>query len=307
LGSKAMTAPHAVSIVIVTKDRWTELERAVRSALAQGVAEVIVVDDASTDRTPELVEREFPNVRLVRSAESRGYIVRRNEAAELSRAGVLVSIDDDAEFTSTDTVARLLRLFDHHRIGAATIPHIDLLQGSTVQQQRPSGRGVYVTHWFRGTAYAVRRDRFRELGGFRESFFHQGEEQDLCLRLLAAGSFVAMVDAPPVLHHASTSRDPLRAWTYGPRNDVLFAWHNVPMPALLTRLLEVSLYQLWLGLGVRRPLLFARSLANGYASAFRARSRRRPVSRRAYRVYRTLEKGGPILIDEVPEVGQSHG
>jgi GT2 family glycosyltransferase len=288
------------AVVIVTKDRLEDVERALNSAVAQtGVEEVIVVDDGSTDATAEFVAERFPSVGVLRHEEPRGYIVRRNEAGRSASADVLVSIDDDAEFTEPHTVARMLPLFEDARIGAVALPHIDLLQGKhVVHQQPPSPGGVYVTNCFRGTAYAVRRDLFLELDGFRESLFHQAEEQDLCLRLLAHGFLVGIADVPPILHHASTRRDPLRAWTYGPRNDILFAWHNVPMPFLLERLAKVTAYQLWLGLRVRRPLVFARSLLAGYGRALRG-SPRRPVSRGAYRLYRALEAGGPRKIDEV--------
>ncbi len=289
------------AVVIVTKDRREDLERAVRSAVVQaGVSEVLVVDDGSTDGTAEFVAERFPDVKLLRHAEPRGYIVRRNEAARAASADVLVSIDDDAEFAAPDTVARMLPLFDDARVGAVALPHVDLLQGQDiVQQQLPaSSDGVHVTACFRGTAYGVRRELFLQLGGFRESLFHQAEEQDLCLRLLAAGSLVAMADVPPIVHHASTRRDPLRAWTFGPRNDVLFAWHNVPMPFLLERLAKVTAFQLWLGFRERRPLVFARSLLAGYGRALSG-SPRRPVPRRAFRLYRALERGGPRKIDEV--------
>jgi GT2 family glycosyltransferase len=296
------------AVVIVTKDRREDLERALHSAVAQiGVDEVIVVDDGSTDGTDELVAERFPGVRVLRHEEPCGYIVRRNEGARLTTADVIVSIDDDAEFAEPDTVARMLPLFDDARIGAVALPHVDLLQGlDVVQQQPPSSDGVYVTNCFRGTAYAVRRELFLRLGGFRESLFHQAEEQDLCLRLLAAGSLVAMVDVPPIVHHNSTRRDPLRAWTYGPRNDILFAWHNVPMPFLVESLAKVTAYQLWLGLRVRRPLVFARSLLAGYGRALGG-SPRRPVPRGVFRLYRALERRAPQKIDDVAGSIKSHG
>jgi GT2 family glycosyltransferase len=156
----------------------------------------------------------------------------------------------------------------------------------------------YVTHCFRGTAYAVRRDLFRRLDGFRESLYHQSEEQDLCLRMLAAGALVLIARTPPILHHASPKRDPLRTWVYGPRNDILFAWHNVPMPYLLDRVLRLSLYQLWLGLRVRRPLVFARSVLAGYAHALKGRCRH-PVPRPVYRLYRELERHGAVRLEEI--------
>src|SRR5688572_25360247 len=82
--------PPAASIVIVTKNRKEDLRKAVDSALAQTAAvEVIVIDDGSTDATSDLLATDFPAVRCVRAATSRGYIVQRNRAAELATAPVV--------------------------------------------------------------------------------------------------------------------------------------------------------------------------------------------------------------------------
>jgi GT2 family glycosyltransferase len=290
----------AATIVIVTRNRRDDLERALRSAVAQaGPVEVIVMDDGSSDGSADLIAGGYPEVRVERRDESRGYIVRRNEAAGLARAQVIVSIDDDAEFSAPDTVVRLLPLFDDPRIGAVALPHVDLLQGEHVIQQAPDGSEAYVTNCFRGTSYAVRRDLFQKLGGFRESLFHQAEEQDLCLRMLATGALVAIGRTQPVRHYASPRRDQLRAWDYGPRNEILFAWHNVPMPYLLGRVLKVSAYELWLGLRVRRPLVFARSLLAGYLHALHGWHCRKPVPRSVYRLYSDLEVRGAVKLDEI--------
>src|SRR4051812_19167164 len=132
-----MTPP--ATIVITTRNRKEELARAVASALTQTVAcEVLVVDDGSTDGTADLVRREFPAVRVVRCDESAGYIVRRNQAASLARAPVVVSIDDDATFPSPRTVEQSLADFDHPRVGAVAVPFVNVWDGPAVLQAAPA-------------------------------------------------------------------------------------------------------------------------------------------------------------------------
>ncbi len=288
----------SASVVIVTKDRAEEALRAAESAVGQKPpVEVLVIDDGSADGTADAVRAAFPEVRVERFEESVGYIVRRNAAAEMIETPVLVSIDDDAEFASDDVVARTVSELDDPLVGAVAIPYVDVGVDPMVHQTAPPGGAAYVTHGFRGTAYAVRRELFARLGGFREHFFHQAEEQDFCLRMLAAGRVVRLGRAEPILHHVSPKRDVDRMWFYGCRNDILFAWHNVPYPYLPARVARVAVHSLWLGIGVRRPGLFARGILAGIRACSGAE--RRPVRRGDYRLYHDLRKRGAVPLDEV--------
>src|SRR4051812_26133143 len=105
------------TVVIVSKNRCADLRRAIASALGQDAdVELVVIDDGSTDGTADMVRSEFPVVKFVSEVESRGYIVQRNRAAELATAPIIVSIDDDAEFSATDVVRQAIADFTSERI-----------------------------------------------------------------------------------------------------------------------------------------------------------------------------------------------
>lgn len=295
------------TVVIVTKNRLPELRAAVRSALAQSAApEVLVVDDGSSDGTAEMIRRECAGVRLFSHASSRGYITRRNEAAAAAHGDVIVSIDDDAEFTSTMTIEQTLREFDHPRVAAVAIPYTEPSRGSHVWQRAPDNGGRCVTDTFIGTAHALRRGVFLALGGYREQLIHQGEERDFCIRLLNAGYVVRLGSADPICHYASPKRDWSRLDYYGRRNDLLFAWHHVPMPYLPVHMagtLMNAARSAWRA--GRLSHMAAGSLA-GLTDVLTHPRDRHPVPPAVYRLHRRLRTTGPValesLLPELPSI-----
>jgi glycosyltransferase involved in cell wall biosynthesis len=291
----------AATVCIVTRNRCEEVLRAAASAAEQaGDVEVLVIDDGSNDGSADAIAATLPQIRLIRHEHSSGYIVRRNEAADLASAPILVNLDDDAEFTSRDVVAQTVAAFDEARVGAVAIPLIDLPRGDQVRQHAPA-EGTFVTQQFMGTAGAVRLGAFRAVGRYPTVLRHQSEESDLCLRLLAAGYVVRLGRGDAVRHYGSPKRDVRRMWFYGCRNDIVFGWRNVPMPDLVGYWLKTALFQLWLGLGVREPLLFARGVAAGFAMVSSGLERR-PVSPRIYRLYRRLGEQSLPLPEVEPEL-----
>jgi GT2 family glycosyltransferase len=87
------------SIVIVNYNggrRFIENLRVLCECLPTGFAEVIVVDNASTDGSPDAVEREASWVRLVRTGENRGYSAGVNAGIAKASGEVVVVMNPDA-------------------------------------------------------------------------------------------------------------------------------------------------------------------------------------------------------------------
>jgi glycosyltransferase involved in cell wall biosynthesis len=288
------------TVVITTKDRKDELRTAVQSAVEQTAdPEVLVLDDGSTDGTAEMVREEFPEVRLHREEESAGLIVRRNQAARLADGEIIFSIDDDAEFSTPYVVEQTLKEFEDVRIGAVTIPYIDVKRSSEVRQQAPEDDDIYCTFAFRGTAHALRRDLFLELRGYRKHLIHQGEEMDYCIRMLDAGYVVKLGRSDIIKHYESPKRSFERMDFYGSRNDVLFGWHNVPSSILplYFSLSILNTFRTAIQIGRTRDLVMGR-LA-GFRDCIRYSDERQPVALSTYRLYRWLRREGPMKIDRV--------
>lgn len=289
-----------VTVVITTKNRKECLCDSVGSALSQTVnAEILVIDDGSTDGTYELIRRQFPQVRIIYSEKSLGYIVQRNRAATLCQTPILISIDDDAVFSTPHVIEQTLRGFESPRVGAVAIPHIHINSSPEVCCKAPDAEKMYALYTYVGTAHALRRDLFLKLGGYREVLIHQSEEEDLCIRMLNAG-YVTVAGCADSIHHLESPR---RSWArmdyFGARNKVLYAWHNVPFPHLPKHLVATTILTAIFSLKPTRFLTRIRGVADAYRVIMTGKSKRHPVAPKTYELSRQLKKRGPLPLDEI--------
>lgn len=290
----------SATVVITTKNRKDDLRNAVESALSQTARpEVLVIDDGSTDGTAEFIKKEFPEARVERTEQSSGYIRQRNRAAQLANHPILVSIDDDAIFSSPCVVEQTLHEFNHPRVGAVAIPFVDVNKSPEIHHRAPDAAGVYAGYAYIGTAHAVRRDLFLHLSGYRDVLFHQSEEEDYCIRLLNAGYVTRFGNADPVHHFESPRRSWKRMDYYGARNKVLYACHNVPMPYFAVHLAATSFFTSIYAQNPRRFVTRLRGVLGAYTCVCMGLIHRKPVKKSVYRLSRELKRRGAVCLNEI--------
>lgn len=283
------TTPPQATVVITTKNRREDVGVAIASALRQSVPiEVIVIDDGSTDDTSAHVRKEFPSVRLFTHSTSAGLIQRRNEGVAAATAPIVFSIDDDAEFSTEHVVAQTLADFDHPRIAAVAIPFSDVNKGPEIYQRATHPTEHEIIGSFIGTAHALRRDVFLALTGYRPRLIHQGEERDYCLRMLSHGYVVRRGRADIIKHYESPRRDLTRMTLFGRRNDILYGWCNVPLPALMVFWPANIVNSLGHAIGKRSVGCNLRGILNGFLAIPDFWHDRRPVSTETFWLYRRI-------------------
>ena len=147
--SRCDSALPLVSVVIPVHNGAMRLRRAVDSALEQrGVrVSVIVVNDHSTDRWPEVLPLNEPRVRVLHSA-ARGPAAARNTGIRAAEGEYLAFLDADDYWLPgfLDAVTRLLR--DYPRVGAASTSY--LIERGRVRKTVPSLRSETVNRIERG-------------------------------------------------------------------------------------------------------------------------------------------------------------
>jgi len=285
---------------MATRNRKDELRRAIDSCLAQSVpVEIIIRDDGSTDGTAQMVLRDYPTVNFDRSETPTGSIANRNKAVAAATAPIIISIDDDAAFISPRTVEQTIADFDNPRVGAVSIPYIDVLKSPDVQQRAPDTTGIWVHNYFRGCAAAWRRDIFNNVGGYQSALYHMAEEPELCLRLLGAGYVCRLGRADPVHHFESPNRDPRRILRQQTRNQVLMGFFNAPLFMLPFHLVGTSLNSLRYGARVGSLRDTASGTFQGLIDITRHFSKRKPIPTKAYFLYRKLLRPVPWKLEEI--------
>lgn len=238
-----MTA-HEVTTVVATRDRWTDLRR----SLGRHSGPVIVVDNGSSDGTPDLVEEHFPHVHVVRLPRNHG-AVARNVGVRLADTPYVAFADDDSWWDS-EALERAAELFCRSpRLGlvAARVEVGD--QGwtdpvSAQMAEAPLGQdpdlpGPTVLG-FLACASVVRRGAFLTVGGFDDVVFFAGEEERVAMDLHARGWGLAYVNDVVAHHHPSVQRGNTRRAVLDARNKVLTAVMRRPWRVVGRTVQEVA-------------------------------------------------------------------
>jgi GT2 family glycosyltransferase len=121
-----------LAVCIVNDNNLDLLRSCLRAVFRQteGMSrEVIVVDNASEDDSADLIEREFPDVHLLRGAVRQGYTPNMNRAIRASRGRFVALLNDDAE-PMGDALGRLAAFLEEHPAYGAAGPRLVNTDGS---------------------------------------------------------------------------------------------------------------------------------------------------------------------------------
>lgn len=240
-----MNPSSSVSVGIASRERPTALARTIMSLemLGDRVKEIIVVDDGSSDPVEPtlrgaLSDRSNDKLEIVRFDPARGLAAARTECAMRASGDLVLLIDDDIKWMSTDALDDAVRTIDADptifAVAFAQAGADGELLGPHAQPgslDEPS----YVTSYI-GFAHLVRRAVFQALGGYREALVIHGEERELCLRALDAGYHVVYLPHAHVAHLADPRGRDMRLYLHRTvHGGVLDSIYNDPLPLLLVR------------------------------------------------------------------------
>ena len=209
--------------------------------------EVIVVDNASTDGSRELLAREYPDVRVVALAENRGFAGACNEGIRASHGEFVALLNNDTEVDphwaqavvdafarhpEAGLVASKMLLFDRRDTfhTAGDTYRLDGIPGNRGVWQKDEGQFDAEERVFSacGGSAAYRRSMLDQIGLLDEDFFFSCEDLDLAWRAQLAGWKCVYTPAAVVYHKLkSTGGGPIASYHDG-RNFIWLIAKNYP-------------------------------------------------------------------------------
>ncbi|MBJ7354157.1 MAG: glycosyltransferase family 2 protein [Thermoleophilaceae bacterium] len=240
------------SVVIVNWNAADVLPACIESIRSQDLAEppqIVLLDNASTDGSVEVLRELLNEDELIESPENLGFGRGNNVAAKRARGEFLLFLNPDTELVGSDCLSTLLASASEEEIGLVG-PMLLNVDGSiqksvgafpSIRYGSIQGTGVdrlfsdeVCAHlsplrwsqswsrdvdWLKGAALVMRRSLFEDLGGFSESTFMYSEDSDLAFRCRGRGLRVRYETRAEVVHvddHSSKKR-----WTESEKEELV--------------------------------------------------------------------------------------
>jgi GT2 family glycosyltransferase len=263
---------------------------------------IIVLDNASTDGSPEMVEREFPEVEVTRLAENVGFAAAMNTGIRRASGAHIAFLNNDTE-PDEHWLEELLACLERHPRAAAATSKLMLDRPATLDDTGdfvwpsllPYARGhgepdagqydaeeqVFSPS---GAAALWRSDVLDEIGLFDETFFAYYEDVDLGFRARLAGYECWYAPRAVVLHHrGGSSGDDAFTLYHHVRNRWLLLGKDAPAGLLARNLARIAAGEMtWWSRarqgGSFRPLL--RAYRDALAASGRVLAERRRIQSR---------------------------
>lgn len=181
-----------ISVVIVNYNRCDDLREAIRSVEKQDypAVEVIVVDNASSDCSLEMLALEFPAVRVIRLERNvgmQGYTI----GCQAARSDLLFQMDNDSEMPDGDVLSNVVAAFQagDERLAIVATRVEELRSGVSIEElrKRDLRKGYLPTSGYHAGGVGFRKSLMEQVGFYNEAVFLYGAELFVQMQAIAAG------------------------------------------------------------------------------------------------------------------------
>jgi N-acetylglucosaminyl-diphospho-decaprenol L-rhamnosyltransferase len=259
-----------IAAVVVNYESGPTLAVCVGDLRDDGLAELVVVDNGSSDGSLAKARERTPDLGVVDPGANLGYGAAANRGVAATTAPFVLVCNSDLEVPAGAVAALADVLLDDaqcaivgplvrtptgerypsarrfpsiidaggHALLGLFAPNNRFTRSYRRAELDAAGLGVHAVDWVSGACFLVRRTAFEGVGGFDESYFMYAEDVDLCWRLGRAGWRVSYAPSAEVTHlqGQSTDRHPYRMIVEHHRSLFRFAartstgWRRMVLP-----------------------------------------------------------------------------
>lgn len=241
-----------LSIIIVNWNVQDLLRKCLDTILANSVAitnadgdkplvEIIVVDSASSDDSVEMIQAEYPQVKLLAQNENVGFTRGNNIGFEVAQGRYFLMLNPDTEVIG-DALPQMISYLDENPQVSILGPHTLNTDGTTQSTRRhfptkgigffestwlqafapkslldhyyvanQPDNGVFEVDWVQGSALMFRREIYEKIGGLDTGYVMYWEELDWCKRAKDTGFHVVYFGSAQIIHHGGKSSEQANA------------------------------------------------------------------------------------------------
>ncbi len=243
---------HKVSIVIpnyngeeLLAKHLPDVVKAYRNA-KNNILEIIMVDDASLDRSTKLVKKFFPDVKIYKHRVNRGFSSSVNTAVRYAKGELVCLLNTDVS-PKANFLITVLSHFDEHDIFAVSLHESGygwargfFKDGFIEHAPGKESKNVHDSFWASGGSAVFNRKKWWELGGMDEinlSPFYW-EDVDICYRAQKRGWKILWEPKAEVVHqHEGTMSKLSQKYVQRirERNQLILIWKNITSRILFRR------------------------------------------------------------------------
>ena len=271
-----------VSIIIVNYNGKHFLDACLISILEinypRNKYEVILVDNASTDKSVEYVYNKFPWVKILQLTKNYGYTGGNNKGVGLARAELIVFLNNDTIVDKNWLYELVKTINSDSRIGICGSKIISMRDHNIIQYngyllhflggvipaafityKTKFGQQLNIVGSIQGSSFLIKKSVFKDLGGFDDDYFLYSDENDICHRAWISGYYVAYAPDSIVYHYNGGSTDTINRHIssflnkrlsssyrvyYGNRNSVINLIKNLELRNMLSGIFFSYIYLL---------------------------------------------------------------
>lgn len=221
-----------VSVIIASWNRKDDLKRTLKSLQTQDYKnfEIIVIDNGSTDGSVELVEKEFPIVRLHKNKTNLGVSIAKNQGTILAKGDYVHFLDSDIEMTHEKVISNMLHILQEHpEIGALGGEAYKTEYGVISKRKEITGNCETSTYIMETDDYQLypcgyiatcncmmRKKDLEQCQGFDTSIVYAGEDKEIGYKLKQM-NLTSVIDSRCLVYHYVSNSG---------RKSVFYAFHK---------------------------------------------------------------------------------